>query len=90
MVWPQLAQNSPALVGHQLDPGIVLTDQLFDVRHRHILVQLDGQCLAMATHRAHTHTQAIHGDRILVATQNLVGLGSAFPLAALPGNSLSM
>ena len=70
------------MVRHQPDPGIVLADQPFDVRQRHILVELDGQRLAVAAHGADAHAQAIHRNRALVATQDLVGLGLALPLFA--------
>src|SRR3989338_3526813 len=76
----QLADARFALVRHQLDPGVVLADQAFDIRQRHILVQLDGQRLAVAAHGADAHAQAIDRDRVLETTEDLVGFRLALPL----------
>jgi len=60
----------------------VLADQVFDISNRHILVQLDGQCLAVATHRTDTHANAVHRNRVLEATQDLVGFSLRLPFFA--------
>ncbi|CAI8951007.1 hypothetical protein EMIT0215P_60197 [Pseudomonas serboccidentalis] len=78
----QLLHADVAVVRHQFDPRVVLTDQPFDVGDWHVFVQFDGQRLAVATHGADAHADAVDRDRALEAAEDLVGLGLGLPLFA--------
>ena len=53
-----------------------------DLGQRHVALELDGQRLAVAAHRADAHAQAVHRDRVALAPEDLVGLGLRLPLLA--------
>src|SRR5690606_7588474 len=81
----QLLHARVTMVGNQFHPGVVLTDHALDIRDRHILVQFDGQRLAVAAHGANAHADTIDRNRVLEASEDLVGLSLRLPLfAALP------
>ena len=69
---------------HHLHPGVVGGDHRLDVGHRHVLLELEGQRLAVAAHRAHAHAEAVDRHRRRAETfalaEDLVGLGHALPL----------
>src|SRR5690554_5234863 len=76
----QTGNGGLLVIGNHLDPLVVLGDALLDFIQRHILLQLDGKSLAVRTHGTDTHTETIDGNRVLLQTENLVGLDTALPL----------
>src|SRR5690606_33702181 len=71
--WTELLHARITVVRDELNPGIVLADHAFDIRNRDIFIELDSQCLAVATHRADTHTNPVHRYWALEAAKNFVG-----------------
>src|SRR5690606_16241994 len=73
-----------ALVGNDFGPARTLADDIGNFIHGNVFLQLDRQCLTVATHGANTYAQAIDRRDSLAerfaASKNLVGLGLGFPL----------
>src|SRR5437879_4445550 len=80
--WSQLAQAGLALVRNNSDPRVRFAEQLFDFVHRQIPPQLDGERLAVATHCANAHANAVDRGGGFFAPHDLVALRMAFPILA--------
>src|SRR3989344_1347985 len=76
----EFAQALVALVRDHLHPRIVRRQHGMDLVQRHILLEFDGESLAVAAHSADTHADAVDRDRPLGTPEDLVGLGLALPL----------
>src|SRR2546425_761140 len=78
----QLAQACLALVRNHSHPRVRLGEYLLDFVHRQIPPEFYGERLAVATHCADAHADAVDRDRVLFAAKNLVAFRLAFPLFA--------
>src|SRR6185369_15636776 len=82
----QVLHRGFARVGYDFDPGVVIADELFDVGQWNVLLQLESQGLAMATHRAHAHAKAVdrrcRRPKARTLAQDLVGFRPGLPLFA--------
>jgi len=71
------------LVGNHLHPVVGTGQQGLDVRHGHVLLELDRESLRVAAHGADAHAQAVDRDAARAAegrvAQDLVALGAALP-----------
>ena len=84
----QLARSlASRVLGTTFTQALSAAIMRFDVGQRHVLLQLDGQRLAVAAHRADAHADAVDRDgrraEARAAAQDLVGLGAALPLFRL-------
>src|SRR6267378_6759695 len=80
--WSQLAQACLPLVRNDSHPGVRLGEDLLDFVHRQIPPEFDGERLAVATHCADAHANAVDRDRVSFAAKDLVAFRLAFPLFA--------
>src|SRR6266436_3776731 len=78
----QLAQACLALVRNHSHPRVRLGEYLLDFAHRQIPPEFYGERLAVATHCADAHANAVDRDRVSFAAKNLVAFRLAFPLFA--------
>src|SRR6266699_588866 len=76
----QLACARLARVGYDAHPLMGIRDQVLDLGQRHFAAKLDGQRLTVTAHRADAHANRLDWDRMALAAENLIGLGTAFPL----------
>src|SRR5438445_12194589 len=78
----QLAQTCLALVRNNSHPRVRLSEYLLDFVHRQISPEFYGERLAVATHCADAHANAVDRDRVSCAAKNLVAFRLTFPLFA--------
>src|SRR6267143_1662186 len=78
----QLAQACLALVRNNSHPRVRLGEHLLDFVHRQISPEFYGERLAVATHCADAHANAVDWDRVSCAAKNLVAFRLTFPLFA--------
>src|SRR5713101_6558411 len=78
----QLTQACLALVRNDSHPRVRLGEYLLDFVHRQIPPEFYGERLAVATHCADAHADAVDRDRVLFAAKNLVAFRLTFPLFA--------
>ena len=71
-----------ALVGHDPDPVVAAGDQALYFGHRQVRLQFDRERLAVASHRADAHAQALDRHRAGLGAEDLVGLDRRLPLLA--------
>src|SRR6185437_13864227 len=73
----EAAQRGFLVIWNDADPGIAAREELLDFGQRHVALQLDAKGLAMATHGADAHADAVHRDGRLDA-EDFVRFGEAF------------
>src|SRR2546428_11399823 len=78
----QLAQTCLALARNNSHPRVRLGEYLLDFVHRQISPEFYGEGLAVATHCADAHANAVDRDRVSCAAKNLVAFRLTFPLFA--------
>src|SRR5207237_9361635 len=66
-------------------PIVGFREHLLDFPERNVALELDGEALRVAAHRADANAEAVDRDGLRFASENLVGLRVRLPLlAALP------
>src|SRR6267154_2215567 len=78
----ELAQTCLALVRNDSHPRVRLGEYLLDFVDRQIAPEFDGERLAVATHCADAHADAVDRDRVCFTSEDLVAFGLTFPFFA--------
>ena len=76
----QVLERGLAGVRHHLHPLVVGGEQGLEVGHRHVLLQLEGERLRMAAHRADADAEAVERNGVAAAAEDLVALRHRLPL----------